>query len=73
MFGNSKQQALYRDALKNAAIYGALADGSEDPDRRRDYGRLRDIEIGLARQWHRRARQRCTPSVRAVLNHAAAC
>ncbi len=51
MFGNSKQQTLYRDALKNAAIYGALANGSEDPDRRRDYGRLRDIEIGLARQW----------------------
>ena len=51
MFGNSKQRALYRDALKNAAIYGALANGSEDPDRTRDYGRLRDIEIGLARQW----------------------
>ena len=51
MFVNSKQRVLFRDALKNAAIYGALADGSADPDRRRDYGRLRDIEIGLARQW----------------------
>lgn len=51
MFGNSKQRALFRDALKNAAIYGALAEGSADPDRRRDYGRLREIEVGLARQW----------------------
>ena len=51
MFGNSKRRALFRDALKNAAIYGALADGSADPDRKRDYGRLREIEIGLARQW----------------------
>lgn len=51
MFDNSKQRVLVRDALKNAAIYGALADASADPIRGRDYGRLRDIEIGLARKW----------------------
>ena len=51
MFGNSKQRARFRDALKNAAIYGALADASADPIRGRDYERLRDIEIGLARKF----------------------
>ena len=50
MFENSKQRDLVKDALKNAAIYGTLADLSSDPVRTRDYGRLRDIEIGLARQ-----------------------
>lgn len=48
---NSTQRALIRDALKNAAIYGALADASADPERGRDYQRLRDIEIGIARKW----------------------
>ncbi len=51
MFDNSKQRGLVRASLKNAAIYGALADASADPERSRDYQRLRDIEIGLARRW----------------------
>ena len=51
MLHNSKQRGLVRTSLKNAAIYGALADASADPERSRDYRRLRDIEIGLARKW----------------------
>ena len=51
MLDNSKQRGLVRTSLKNAAIYGALADASADPERSRDYRRLRDIEIGLARNW----------------------
>ncbi len=48
---NSTPQALVRSSLKNAAIYGALSDASPDPDHRRDYLRLRDIEISLAEKW----------------------
>ena len=51
MFDNSTPQALVRSSLQNAAIYGALADASADPDRSRDYQRLRDIEISLAKKW----------------------
>ena len=48
---NSMQQARARESLKNAAIYGVLADASVNPDRRNDYRRLREIEIASARKW----------------------
>ena len=44
--GNRKD--LVRDSLKNAAIYRALADSTEDSNSRRDFLRLRDIEISVA-------------------------
>ncbi len=47
----SKARNRVRYALKNAAIYGALAEISDDRERARDFGRLREIEVSLARRW----------------------
>lgn len=45
-----KRPVLFKATLQNVAIYGALADASEDPERSRHYRRLRDIEVDLARK-----------------------
>lgn len=51
MFDISKAQAHARDALKNAAIYGALANASKDADNVRDFRRLHELEISIANRW----------------------
>lgn len=46
---NSKDYSRIRDSLKDAAIYGAMADAVDDPERSRDYRRLREIALSLAK------------------------
>ena len=51
MMGDAyKAQELIRSSLKNAAIYGALAELTDAPDRARDFKRLQEIQTTVARQ-----------------------
>ncbi len=57
MLSVSKSHELVRTSLKNAAIYGTIADATDDEARAADYRRLRDIEIDLAKRWTEAASQ----------------
>ena len=46
---NSKDHTRIRDSLKDAAIYGAMAEAVDDPERSSDYRRLREIALSLAK------------------------
>ncbi len=47
---DSQDRVQVRELLKDAAIYGALAHASADPERARGYSRLRELEIAAAKR-----------------------
>ena len=50
MVDASKSQELIRTSLQNAAIYGAIAELTDAPERARDFRRLQEIQTAIARQ-----------------------
>ena len=50
MVDASKVQELIRTSLQNAAIYGAIAELTDAPERARDFKRLQEIQTAIARQ-----------------------
>ncbi len=46
----TKHEGLIRDSIRNAAVYHALADATDDLTLRQDFLRLRDIEISVVKR-----------------------
>ena len=51
MPNDPKVRSRVRAALKNVAIYNALADVSKDASEARDFRRLSEIQLSLAKRW----------------------
>ena len=50
MMNAAKAQQLIRNSWKQAAIYGALAEASEDPEHQRRFKRLQELQTTIARR-----------------------